>query len=116
MARNGRQRKMSALSLQQPNAEQILRGVKKIEYRTRPTSKRERVYIYASLKPAASEAWEEIGLTPGDLPTGVIVGTVEIVGCSLEDGQYNWTLAKPIRLKIGKKPQNHPQPTWFFPF
>jgi hypothetical protein len=116
MARRVQLRKMSALSLQQPNAEQILRGIKKIEYRSRPTTKRERVYIYASLKPAASDAWKKIGLTPGDLPTGVLVGTVEIVGCSFKNGEYNWTLANPIRLKTGKKPKNHPQPLWFFPF
>ena len=116
MGRKGRLRKMRALSLQQPNAEQILRGKKKIEYRSRPTSKRERVYIYASLKPAAVDAWNEIGLTPGDLPTGVLVGTVEIVGCSFKDGAYNWRLANPIRLKTTKKPKNHPQPAWFFPF
>jgi predicted transcriptional regulator len=39
---------MSALSLQQPNAEQVLRGEKKIEYRNMPTNKRERVYIYGN--------------------------------------------------------------------
>lgn len=77
MARKGQSKRMSALSLQQPNAEQILRGIKKIEYRSRPTSKRERVYIYASLKPAAPAAWKEIGLKPGDLPTGVLVGTLK---------------------------------------
>ena len=36
---------MSALSLRQPNAEQVLRGKKDTEYRNMPTSKRERVYI-----------------------------------------------------------------------
>jgi len=116
MARTAQSRKMIALSLQQPNAEQILRGVKKIEYRSRPTTKRERVYIYASLKPAPPDTWKKIGLIPGDLPTGVLVGTVEIVGCSFKDGAYNWTLANPIRLKTKRKPKNHPQPAWFFPF
>ncbi len=116
MPRKEQSKRKSALSLQQPNAEQILRGVKKIEYRSRPTNKRERVYIYASLKPAGPAAWKEIGLKPGDLPTGVLVGTVEIVGCSLRDGEYNWTLANPIRFKTGRKPKNHPQPAWFFPY
>ena len=44
-----------------------------------PTNKRERVYIYASMTPADQEAWDEIGLEPGNLPTGVVVGTVEVV-------------------------------------
>jgi hypothetical protein len=45
-------KRMSALSLRQPHAEQVLRGKKKIEYRSMPTSKRERVYIYAANTPA----------------------------------------------------------------
>jgi hypothetical protein len=53
---------MSALSLKQPNAEQVLRGKKKIEYRNMPTNKRERVYVYASMTPADQVAWDEIGL------------------------------------------------------
>ena len=40
---------MLALSIRQPYAELILRGVKTIEYRSRPTRKiGERFYIYAS--------------------------------------------------------------------
>jgi predicted transcriptional regulator len=107
---------MSALSLQQPNAEQILRGKKKIEYRSMPTSKRERVFIYASKRPHTKLSWKEIGLKPGDLPTGKIVGTVEVVGCRKVRGEYEWDLAKPIRLKRPIKPKNQPQPAWFYPF
>lgn len=43
---------MSALTVKQPNAEQILCGKKKIEYRNMPANKRERVYVYASMSPA----------------------------------------------------------------
>ena len=39
-------KRMVALSIRQPHVEQILRGKKKIEYRSMPTNKRERVYIY----------------------------------------------------------------------
>ena len=109
-------KRMAALSLRQPNAEQILRGRKKIEYRNMPTNKRERVYIYASLTPFEQHAWDEIGEEPGDLPTGVIVGTVEVVGCRKVRGEYQWDLAKPIRLKRPLRPKNHPQPAWFYPF
>jgi hypothetical protein len=65
---------MRALSIRQPFAENVLRGTKRIEYRSIPTAiLNERVYIYASLR---------LGNERGrDLPRGVIVGTVEIVGC-----------------------------------
>ncbi|MBK8128074.1 MAG: ASCH domain-containing protein [bacterium] len=39
---------MSALSVRQPYAEQIMRGEKQFEYRNQITHKRGRVYIYAS--------------------------------------------------------------------
>jgi predicted transcriptional regulator len=103
---------LPALSIRQPHAEQILRGKKKIEYRNMPTNKRERVYIYASMTPADQEAWDEIGLEPGNLPTGVIVGTVEVVGCRKVRGEYEWDLARPVRLKRPLKAQ----PAWFYPF
>jgi hypothetical protein len=76
------QNSLSALSVRQPFAELILRGLKKIEYRSVVTHKRERVYIYASKVPVDDPgSWAKVKLEPGDLPTGVLVGTVEIVGC-----------------------------------
>jgi len=66
-----------ALSLKQPNAEQILRGDKVAEYRDRPTRIRERVYIYASRTPGPIAEFAKLNLRPGDLPTGVLVGTVD---------------------------------------
>ena len=107
------------LSIRQPYAELIMRGDKKIEYRSRPTKVRERVYIYASLTPADIEEFEDMGLKPGDLPTGVVIGTVEIVGCKEEKGypgSYEWHLANPQRFEKPVKPDNHPQPVWFTPF
>ena len=67
---------MRALSIRQPYAEQILRGTKVFEYRSRPTTIRERVYIYASCKPGPDREFERMRIKPGDLPTGVLVGTV----------------------------------------
>jgi hypothetical protein len=64
----------------------ILRGVKIIEYRSRKTNLRERVYLYASLTPGNEEAFEKIGARPGELPTGAIIGSVEIVDCSGDEG------------------------------
>jgi hypothetical protein len=46
---------MRALSIRQPYAELILRGIKRIEFRSRPTRiLGERFHIYASKKPAGS--------------------------------------------------------------
>ena len=71
----------SSARLQQPNEEQILRGAKRLSNKSKPTSKLARIYIYASLKPAGADAWKKIGLEPGDLPTGVLVGTSEARMC-----------------------------------
>jgi hypothetical protein len=107
---------MRALSIRQPYAEQILRGHKTIEYRGRPTNIRERVYIYASMTPDDIQDWETVKLRPGDLPIGILVGTVEISNCTGRPGAYQWHLTKSDRLKRYLKPKNHPQPVWFYPF
>jgi hypothetical protein len=96
---------MRALSIRQPWAELILRGIKTIEYRSRATSiVGERFWIYASKGPAvkakpAAKIWSADLAVPGDvdtplpwmvelanalrlfpekLPTGVIVGSAVI--------------------------------------
>jgi ASCH domain len=107
---------MRALSIRQPYAEQILRREKKIEYRSRSTNIRERVYIYASLTPGNANDWDVMHMQPGDLPVGVLVGTVEISDCIGTAGDYKWHLAKPVRLKRNVQPKKHPQPVWFYPF
>ena len=106
-----------ALSIRQPYAEMILRGIKTIEYRTMPTKIRGRVYIYASLTAGLMEAFEKLKSKPGDFPTGVLVGTVEIVGCKTPDGyDYEWLLANPQRLEKPITADNKAQPSWFIPF
>lgn len=107
---------MSALSVRQPYAELIMRGKKKFEYRSQPTKKRERVYIYASLTPGDERDFRDLKLKPGDLPAGVIIGTVEIVNCTGRPGDYEWHLANPERLAESIKPEKKPQPVWFIPF
>ena len=109
-------KKMRALSIRQPMAEQVLQGIKKFEYRSRSTILRERIYIYASMTPGDPKAWKEMNLQQGDLPTGLLVGTVEIVGCTGKPGDYEWHLANPERLSRMLKPSKHPQPAWFYPF
>jgi hypothetical protein len=94
---------MRALSIRQPYAELILRGIKTVEYRSRSTRIiGERFHIYASLKRASavgSDIWsrdlampsdalprwmielaEQVGMIEAGalLPTGVIVGSAVI--------------------------------------
>lgn len=105
-----------ALSVRQPYAEQILRGRKRIEYRSRPTNIRERVYVYACLQTAETGAFASARLNADDLPKGVIVGSVEILGCTQNGDVYEWHLGMPERLTRPIKPRNRPQPVWFKPF
>ena len=107
-----------AISIRQPFVELILQGVKREEYRSRPTNIRERVYLYASLQPFESdEDWEKVGRQPGQLPVGLILGSVEIVDCRPEpssDG-YAYVLRDPMRLTPPLKPLNQPQPVFWRP-
>lgn len=110
---------MRALSIRQPHAEAILRGVKKIEYRSKATKIRGRIYIYASLgrypEDDEAEMMKNYGIKDvscDDLPRGVLIGTVELFDC--DDG--DWQLKDPERLDAQLKPTKHPQPVWFNPF
>jgi hypothetical protein len=112
---------MVALAVRQPYVEQILRGSKRIEYRSRATARRGRVYLYASRTPGAAEAWEQVGMRPGNLPTGVVVGTVEITDCTRgvdgeRHGEWEWHLARPKRLRRPLAPRRRANVTWFRPF
>lgn len=108
--------KMRALSIRQPFAELIMTGDKDIEYRSRPVTLRERVYIYACKSLGPAEDYEEAGFAPAELPLGVLIGTVEIVDCTGDDGDYEWHLANPQRLKKPLPVQAFPQPGFFWPF
>ena len=92
--------------------------MKRFEYRSAKTRIRERVYLYASLTPFDdSDEWGRVKAQPGDLPTGVIVGSVEIVDCSWDQGNacYAYKLARPQRLSRHRKPINQPQPVFWRP-
>lgn len=114
--------KLRALSLRQPWAEQVMRGEKAVEYRTRNTKVRGTIYIYASLgRYRAEEEAEfnaEVGFSLADLPRGVLVGTVELYDCRPDDehDDYQWLLRDPRRLVAPLAPQMKPQPVWFYPF
>lgn len=115
---------MRALSIRQPHAEAILRGIKTIEFRSQPTGIRERIYIYASL--GRGDEQEETDLLrkhgvmdakSADLPRGVLVGTVELFDCIQDDdGWFMWHLRKPERLPKPLKPVHRANPVWFHPF
>jgi hypothetical protein len=115
----GHYQPVRALSIRQPHAEAILRGVKKIEYRSGPTKIRGRILIYASLGRYSAEAEAEMmsqyginDVTCDDLPRGVLVGSVELYKC--EGG--NWHVRNPERAGKLVQPTNQPQPVWFYPF
>ena len=107
-----------AISIRQPFVELILRGKKKIDYRSISTNIRERVYLYAGKKPVDwPEAWADAGAQPGELPTGVIVGSVEIVDCKYDrrNDEYQYILKNPKRFARPLRPKNQPQPVWWRP-
>jgi hypothetical protein len=111
---------MLALSIRQPYAEEILRGIKTVEYRSRPTAKiEERFYIYAAKKwpgRAAVDRFCKLQWTEGELPTGVIVGTAKISHCTQGAEFVEWHLTDVKRLANPLNPARHPQPIWFRPF
>lgn len=95
----------------------ILRGVKTVEYRSRPTRiVGERFYIYAARKWAAVDGETLPGVEPGELPTGLIVGSARIAACSRNGSGWEWRLTDVRRLKRPRKPRGRPQPVWFQPF
>lgn len=106
-----------AISIRQPYVEQIFRRTKKFEYRVVGTRIRERVWIYASLKPEPTPSeWRKVRKEPGELASGAIVGSVEIVDC-IQRGpdDYAYKLAAPKRLARHKHAKNHPQPIFWIP-
>jgi hypothetical protein len=105
-----------ALSIKQPFAELIMLGKKRVEYRSRPTHVRGRVYIYASkgrFSQREEDEWaDEYGLDVDSLPRGVLIGSVELFNCA----GGAWHLRNPKRLARALEPHQRPQPTWFRPF
>lgn len=114
---------MRALSVRQPFAELIMRGLKPFEFRDQPTKVRGRVYIYACKGRYSSQDEEAIlaeyeldDIMCDDLPRGVLVGTVEIFDCTPYRGRWKWHLREPKKASRRMKPKRQPQPVWFNPF
>jgi hypothetical protein len=106
-----RSNELRAISVRQPWAHAILHLGKDVENRPMRTHFRGRILIQAALRVERDEALR-FKLDPDDLPTGVIVGSVEIVDCVrnsksrwADRGQWHWllknprVLTKPIPLK-----------------
>lgn len=110
-----------AISIKQPFAELILRGIKRAEYRSMRPHATGRVFIYASLtdKPWTHESWNKLPAAPESLLRGALVGTVTITGARsvVRKGvdQYAWGLRAPRRLRIPITPDNQPQPVLWRP-
>lgn len=123
------------LSIRQPWAELILRGIKTIEIRRLPFHRRETIYVYATREfsdlPGTREALERHDLPIENLPRGIVAGTVEIIDCreavtddsatacvpaKLLEGRYSWVLGNPRRFDPPLVPWNLPYGMWFRPF
>lgn len=95
---------LRALSIKQPFAELIVRGVKDVENRAWATSHRGRLLIHAS-KAVSGSDMRRHGFGNDALPTGAFVGVVDLVDCTDKcgsrwhlSGQQGWYLADPRRL------------------
>lgn len=110
---------MRALSVRQPHAEAIMRGIKPIEYRSGPTRVRGRIWIYSSQvrysdgeEAAMMKAYRIKDIPCDALPRGVLLGTVDLWKCIGGD----WYVQDPQRDKRLFRPSRKPQPKWFYPF
>jgi hypothetical protein len=100
-----------------------MRGLKPIEFRSRLTNMRGRIYIYASLgryhveEEAKMLEMYDIGdMKADDLPRGVLIGTVELWNCAGSGGKYEWHFRNPERAAELLKPTKHAPRIWFDPF
>ncbi|MBI3866173.1 MAG: ASCH domain-containing protein [Planctomycetia bacterium] len=124
-----------SLGVRQPWVELILRGVKTIEVRTTNTQVRGTIYLYASKKfsslPAAEVAAEKHGLDTSSLPTGLLVGSIELwntrratprdataacVPLEVLRQNYAWELRNPRRFPQPSPVRFLPYGVWFYPF
>jgi hypothetical protein len=124
-----------ALGVRQPWVELILRGIKTVEVRSQDTQIRGTIYLYASKKfsefPAAVEAAQSHNLDCPALPTGLLVGSVEIaatrparvsdagpscVPAAYLKQQFAWELRNPQRFGQPIPVRFLPYGVWFYPF
>lgn len=91
---------LRALTVREPWASLLVRGLKSEEYRSRNTKRRGLVLIHSSL--TYQIGWEEIfkdfsAPCPDELELNCILGAVEIYDCiSTEDG-YAWKVRNAVK-------------------
>lgn len=124
-----------ALGVQQPWTELILRGIKTIEVRSRPTQVRGTIYLYTSKRhstlDAAAVAAEAHAIDVPALPTGLLVGMIDVLDsrpCTPNDAatscvppdllvnRYAWLLGNPQRFTQPQPVRFLPYGVWFYPF
>lgn len=124
-----------ALSIRQPWAELILRGIKTIEVRQTPARPMGPIYLYTSKRVSSSPELDfrlqKYGIDCEGLPRGVIVGTVDILECRRSQegdasaaqlppeqlqGTYSWVVGNAVRFPAPLPVQFVPFGTWFYPF
>jgi hypothetical protein len=124
-----------ALAIQQPWAELILRGIKTLEVRSRPTQLRGTIYLYASKRPsplaAAAAATRRWNTDIDTLPRGKVVGLVDVIDCrpsrpsdrqaacvpaELLKEQFVYQLDHPRRFDVPQPARFLPYGVWFYPF
>lgn len=124
-----------ALGIKQPWAELILRGVKTLEIRSRPTNVRGPIYLYTSKVVAreafAREAIEQYELANDRFIKGKLVGSIDIVDCRtcepdddknsgvpwhVMQNKFAWELANPVRFDEPVDVRFLPYGVWFYPF
>ena len=124
-----------ALGVRQPWCELILRGRKTLEIRSRSTEVRGTIYVYAAKKfsdlPGLDDLVTAEAVDLDGLPRGLLVGTVDLVGCrratpgdaaascvpaELLEDRWAWELANPVRFAEPAKPRFLPYGVWFYPY
>lgn len=114
---------MRALTIRQPHAEAIMRGITSTEFRIRPTRVRGRIYIYTSdaryhpeQEATILEMYGMGDVNADDLPYGFLIGTVELWDCTGLGGKYEWHFRNPERATELVQPAKRPGAIWFDPF
>jgi hypothetical protein len=107
------------ISIRQPYAELIMMGEKTAEYRSRATTHRGVVNVYATKKKADSpSAWRLFMDASGQEDCdhfGMIIGTVEITGCEWSHAVdcFIYHLANPVRC-VPFRPNGTPMPCFWW--
>ena len=124
-----------ALGVRQPWAELLIKGIKTIEVRSRPTRVQGPIYLYTS-KIVATETFAKDAVSQHEVDLaktvqGKLIGSIEISNCRLctakdaeascvpwdiMKGKYAWEMANPVRFTKPIDVLFLPYGVWFYPF